>query len=53
MLLTNLSASLKRIMEPSSLIAPKLLGHADVSSTMSYTHVLNKGGRRVSSLLDV
>jgi site-specific recombinase XerD len=28
------------------------LGHADVSTTMLYTYVLNKGGRGVTSSLD-
>jgi len=31
----------------------ELLGHENVATTMIYTHVLNKGGRGVSSPLDV
>jgi site-specific recombinase XerD len=31
----------------------ELLGHRDVSPTMIYTHVLNRGGRGVQSLADL
>jgi hypothetical protein len=30
----------------------ELLGHASVETTMIYTHVLNKGGRGVTSPID-
>src|SRR4029077_11329467 len=32
--------------------AQELLGHSDVSTTMIYTHVMNKGARAVKSPLD-
>ena len=30
----------------------RVLGHKDISTTMIYTHVLNKGGKGVISPLD-